>query len=129
MAKDGLDHGPDLLAAVVDYHRDSVGDPFWELYDEAVQKVDRTTRTIAVRFVARGEFGQNSREIEMAGFLHITDQQLTEIRLVTDMTIFNQLRATIGYRRSTEPRNNPRPPIGTTRPLRDGLQASPTSAD
>ena len=49
MAKDGVDRGPELLAAVVDYHRESVGEPFWELYDEVVQKVDRTTSTIAIR--------------------------------------------------------------------------------
>jgi len=96
MAKDGVDRGPDLLAAVVDYHRESVGEPFWELYDEVVQKVDRTTSTIAIRFVARGRFGPAEREIEMAGFLRAVDHQLAEIRLVTDMTIFNQLRATIG---------------------------------
>lgn len=96
MAKDGVDSGADLLAAVVDYHRESVGEPFWELYDEVVQKVDRRTSTIAVRFVARGRFGPAEREIEMAGFLRAVDNQLAEIRLVTDMTIFNQLRATIG---------------------------------
>ena len=49
MAKDGVDRGPELLAAVVDYHRESVGEPFWELYDEVMQKVDRTTSTIAIR--------------------------------------------------------------------------------
>ena len=96
MAKDGVDRGPELLAAVVDYHRESVGEPFWELYDEVVQKVDRTTTTIAIRFVARGRFGPAEREIEMAGFLRAVDNQLAEIRLVTDMTVFNQLRATIG---------------------------------
>ena len=96
MAKDGLDRGPELLAAVVDYHRASVGEPFWELYDEVLQKVDRTTSTIAIRFVARGRFGPSRREIEMAGFLRVVDNHLAEIRLVTDMTIFNQLRATIG---------------------------------
>ena len=32
----------------------------------------------------------------MAGFLRAVDNHLAEIRLVTDMTIFNQLRATIG---------------------------------
>ncbi len=93
MAKDGVDRGPELLAAVVDYHR-AVGEPFWELYNEVTQKVDRTTSTIAVRFVARGRFGPAEREIEMAGFLRAVDNQLTEIRHVTDMTIFNQLRAT-----------------------------------
>ena len=77
MATDGVDRGPELLAAVVDYHRESVGEPFWELYNEVMQKVDRTTSTIAVRFVARGRFGPPEREIEMAGFLRTVDNQLT----------------------------------------------------
>ena len=55
---------------------------------------------IAVRFVAKGKFGAEDKtehkEVEMAGFLTVADSKLSELRIVTDLAVFNSMREAVG---------------------------------
>jgi hypothetical protein len=43
-----------------------------------------------------GTFDGDDREIEMAGFLTVTNKRLSEFRVVTDLTTFNKMRKDVG---------------------------------
>ena len=96
------DSGPDLLTSILSYHTKGVEDSFWLLYDEVDggtgQATSDSDRLIAVRFVASGTVDGDHREIEIAGFLKVTNHKLSELRLVTDLTTFNEIREAAGLR-------------------------------
>ncbi|MCL1588041.1 MAG: pentapeptide repeat-containing protein [Actinomycetia bacterium] len=92
-------HGPRLLTEIIGFHG-HVEDSFWQLYDEVDGPTDRDSsagdRQIAIRFVVSGVFDGARKEIEMAGFLKVTDNKLSELRFVTDLTTVNELRKVAG---------------------------------
>jgi hypothetical protein len=96
MSMGETEQGPALLVAVMTYYDQAFEDWFWELYDEVSQEHDRHHESVAIRFVAGGGFDDRHHEIEMAGFLSVTDGKLSELRLVADMTTFNRMRLAVG---------------------------------
>ncbi len=48
--------------------------------------------------VISGSFDGAHREIEIAGFLTVTNNMLSELRFVTDLTTINELRKAAGLR-------------------------------
>jgi hypothetical protein len=95
-ARGEVDHGPWLLTEALRYYDQNVDDSFWELYAEVHEKVDGTHERLALRFVASGGYDGQQREIEVAAFLTVVDGMLTEMRWVTDLTTFNQMRVAAG---------------------------------
>ena len=96
MARHDVEQGPQLLTEVLTYYDQNVDDSFWQLYAEVHQKIDRQHESIALRFVASGGFDGQQREIEVAAFLGVVDEKLNEMRWVTDLTVFNQMRVAVG---------------------------------
>ena len=95
------DRGPHLLIEIIRFHG-HVENSFWQLYDEVDASTDHGTsagdRQIAIRFVINGTFDGAHREIEIAGFLTVTDNKLSELRFVADLTTINELRNVAGLR-------------------------------
>jgi hypothetical protein len=92
----GVTEGPDLLTEALHYYDQNIGDSFWQLYDE-VDQVDRHgSGMIAIRFLAKGKFSGDEKEIEMAGFLTVAKHKLDELRFVTDLSAFNHMRKAAG---------------------------------
>jgi hypothetical protein len=93
--------GPHLLTEIIRFHG-HVEDPFWQLYDEVDGPTDHSTgagnNQIAIRFVLSGLFDGARTEIEVAGFLKVTDNKLSELRFVTDLTTVNELRKAAGLK-------------------------------
>jgi hypothetical protein len=97
---DVAESGPYLLTDVLGFSNGDVENWFVEVYDE----VDGGTghgesdgnHQIAVRFVTSGTFDGGIKDIEMAGFLKVTDGKLSELRLVTDLATFNEMREAAG---------------------------------
>lgn len=91
--------GPHLLTEIIQFHG-QVEDTSWKLYDEVDGSADRGTsagdRQIAIRFVVSGVFDGAHTEIEMAGFLKVTDNKLSKLQFVTDLTTVNELRKAAG---------------------------------
>ena len=95
LGRSGDDKGPSVLIEALSYYDDHVEDSYWQLYDE-VSGGGRRNRSIAIRFVASGGFNGKHKEVEFAGFLHVSDGKLSEIRFVTDLTVFNDMRRATG---------------------------------
>jgi hypothetical protein len=96
LGNDGVTAGPKLLTEALHYYDQNIGDSFWQLYDE-VDQVDRHgSGMIAIRFVARGKFDDVEKEVEMAAFLTVADSKLDELRFVTDLSAFNDMRTAAG---------------------------------
>jgi len=95
------DRGPHLLTEIIRFHG-HIEDSFWQLYDEvdghAGQGRSFGDRQVAIRFVINGTFDDVRREIEVAGFLEVTNNKLSELRFVTDLTTINDLRRAAGLR-------------------------------
>ena len=51
---------------------------------------------VALRFVSSATVEGETRDIEMAGFARVADKRLAELRLVLDMSVFNDYRRAIG---------------------------------
>ena len=92
----GADHGPELLRTAFGYWREALPDMRWELYDEAAQKQEDKSEMLALRFVSTATIEDEARDIEMAGFARVIDRQLVELRLVLDMSVFNDYRRAAG---------------------------------
>ena len=92
--------GPELLTNILSYHHKDVEDSFWQLYDEVDGGTGHDTgdgvHQIAIRFVASGTFDGDHKEIEVAGFIKIKDKKMTEMRFVTDLAAFNEIREAAG---------------------------------
>ena len=92
--------GPGLLTSILRFFDGQAEDTFWHLYEEVDGGTGRHEsggdRRIAIRFVASGTFDGDYKEIEVAGFLKITDKTMTELRFVTDLTTFNDMREAAG---------------------------------
>lgn len=95
MGSDEVKEGPKVLTKALQYYDQNIVNSFWQLYDE-VDQVDKGSGMIAIRFLAKGEFGGVSKEVEMAGFLTVTDSKLDELRIVTDLSAFNAMRTAAG---------------------------------
>ena len=95
------ERGPHLLTEIIRFHG-HVESSFWQLYDEVDGRTDHGAtvedRQIAIRFVINGIFDGAPTEIEIAGFLKVTDNKLSEMRFVTDLTTINELRRAAGLR-------------------------------
>ena len=79
MARHDIEQGPQLLTEVLTYYDQNVDDSSWQLYAEVHQKVDRQHESIAI-----------------AAFLGVVGDKLSEMRWVTDLTVFNQMRVAAG---------------------------------
>lgn len=90
------DRGPALLVDLFDYWRQAIPDERWELYDEVSGKQEDKSELVSLRFVAGGTIDGTVHDIEIAAFIRVVDKKITEMRLVTDLTIFNEYRAAIG---------------------------------
>ena len=102
MGPDDIKKGPKVLTEVLHYYDAHIGNSFWQLYDE-VDQVDRHgAGMIAIRFLAKGEFSgkdkkdKEDKQVEMAGFLTVADSKLEELRIVTDLSAFNDMRTAAG---------------------------------
>ena len=96
MGTDDVKKGPKLLTEVLHYYDEHVVDSFWQLYDE-VDQVDRHgAGMIAIRFLSKGEFSGEKKQVEVAGFLTVADSKLSEFRIVTDLAVFNSMRKSAG---------------------------------
>ncbi|MBG7605738.1 MAG: hypothetical protein IZT58_14115 [Actinobacteria bacterium] len=96
MGPDDVKKGPKVLTEVLHYYDEHIVDSFWQLYDE-VDQVDRLgAGMIAIRFLAKGEFSGDRKQVEMAGFLTVADSKLSEFRIVTDLAVFNSMRESVG---------------------------------
>ena len=95
LGRSGDDTGPGVLTDALSYYDDHVDDSYWQLYDEVVGG-GKKNRSIAIRFVASGGFDGKQKEVEFGGFLDVTDGKLSEIRFVTDLTVFNDMRQAAG---------------------------------
>lgn len=60
------------------------------------QTLDRHHDSIALLFVASCGFDGRHREIEVAAFVTVVDDMLTEMRWVNDLTVHNEIRAAAG---------------------------------
>lgn len=96
LASEETDSGPSLVETMLGYWRDAIPDVRWELYDEVVQKQEDESVLIALRVVSRGTFDGEEHETEIGVFGRVVDDQLTEWRMVVDMTVFNVFRIAIG---------------------------------
>ena len=96
MLAEETDRGPELLVDLFEYWRKAIPDKRWELYDEVSGKQQDKSELISFRFVATGTIDGTKHDIELAAFVRVIDKKLVEMRLVTDMTIFNEYRAAIG---------------------------------
>jgi hypothetical protein len=92
--------GPELLTNILSYHHKDVEDSFWQLYEEVDGNIGHGTndgvRQIAIRFVVTGTFDGDYKEIEVAGFITVKDKKMTEMRFVTDLAPFNEIREAAG---------------------------------
>ena len=96
MGPDDVKNGPKVLTEVLHYYDEHIVDSFWQLYDE-VDQVDRLgAGMIAIRFLAKGEFSGDRKQVEMAGFRTVADSKLSEFRIVTDLAVFNSMRKSAG---------------------------------
>jgi hypothetical protein len=93
---DDANKGPKLLTDALHYYDENVGNSFWQLFDEVDEVDHHGNGMIAIRFVATGEFNGEATQLEMAGFLTIADNKLTEVRMVTDLSSFNTMRQAAG---------------------------------
>lgn len=96
MYAEETDRGPELLQSLFEYWQHAIPDARWELYDEAADKRKDKSELVVIRFVVSGTIEGKEREIEIAAFARVVDERLSELRLVTDLTIFNEYRAAIG---------------------------------
>ncbi|MGI9585596.1 MAG: hypothetical protein ACR2N7_08405 [Acidimicrobiia bacterium] len=101
MGYEAVDHGPQLLTDMLGYYNEHIANSFWELYDEVVDVDKHGEGMVSIRFLAKGEFGNETdqtepKEVEMAGFLAIEGDKLANLRLVTDLTVFNSMRTAAG---------------------------------
>ena len=96
MLSEETDRGPDLLVGLFDYWGQAIPDMRWELYDEVSGKQKDKSELVTFRFVATGTIAGAKHDIELAAFVRVIDKKMTEMRLVTDLTIFNEYRAAVG---------------------------------
>ena len=96
MLAEETDRGPKLLVDLFEYWRKAIPDKRWELYDEVSGKQEDKSELISFRFVATGTIAGAKHDIELAAFVRVIDKKMTEMRLVTDLTIFNEYRAAVG---------------------------------
>ena len=96
MLAEETDRGPALLVGLFDYWRKAIPDERRQLYDEVSGKEEDKSELVSMRFVASGTIEGSEHDIEIDAFTRVVDKKLVEMRLVTDLTVFNEYRASIG---------------------------------